>query len=114
MAAVAPTMEYLVAPDATMQAMTNDRHNYVIVCANVPTHLQAFLPFLSWDTPDDNEAQIPQVTITSVIWAAFRMEDDSDACDEDLAVSLLQPSTMMNAVLKLLEQGLDFTTEATS
>ena len=107
-------MEYLVAPDATVQDTTNNRQNHVIVCTDAPTYLQSFVPFLPWDTPDDKEAQIPQAAIASVMWAAFRMEDESDACDEDLAVSLLQPSTMMNAVLKLQEQGFDFTIEATS
>ena len=109
MAAVAPTMEYLVAPDATVQDTTNNRQNHVTVCTDAPTYLQSFVPFLPWDTPDDKEAQIPQAAIASVMWAAFRMEDESDACDEDLAVSLLQPPTMMNAVLKLQEQGFDFT-----
>ena len=107
-------MEYLVAPEPTTQATTNNRQNHVIVCTHAPTHLQSFLPFLPWDTPDDNEAQIPQAAIASVMWAAFRIEDDSDVCDEDLVVSLLQPSTLMTAVLKLLEQGFNFTIEATS
>ena len=110
MAAAPPDMDWQVAPAATLEDTTANRGLHLILCSSSNPLLRQLVPSLPWqDGPTDNSALISYAAAASVMWAAFKMNDNSSASTATLLYSLLKPSAMARTLNKLYALKFDFT-----
>lgn len=111
MGAVTPDMDWLVAPEADTDATTTARGLHEILCNSSNPLLRQLVPSLPWhDGPTNTSALIPYAGAASVMWAGFKMPDDSTACPTNIFFKLLKPTTMARALNKLQALKFDFST----
>ena len=105
------SMAWLV-PDVPgdLAATTVARGNFDILCGGTEMPLwRQFATFLPWQAgPTPDSCVVSYSAAASVVWAAMKCDDDSDAYNDAISVTVLTPSAMQNAADKLNEQGFQF------
>ena len=109
MAVVPPDMDWDMPVAASLAETTRTRGLHDILCTSAKPLLRQLVPSLPWrEGPTDNSALISYAAAASVMWAAFKLDDNSAACTATLLYSLLKPSTMARALNKLQALKFDF------